>query len=610
MKKNNKKNQNDFRKTIDLKSQFKKVETGIKDGIFVFTSNLTIDEFARQLKKPATEIIKYFFLKGVSCNINTVLTEEEMGEFCLESGFDFKKELQIDEHNFLDNLIPTSNTKDLVKRPPIITIMGHVDHGKTTLLDTIRKTKVAASEIGGITQNIGAYQIVWKNQPITFIDTPGHEAFSQMRARGANITDIIVLVVAADDGLKPQTEEAIDHALYAKVPIIVFINKMDKPNPNVERILTQLASKNVLCEEWGGKVIVTKGSALNSEGIDDILEAILLTSEILELKADKNMMATGVTIESHLDKGLGPVANILVQNGELLVGDYILIGDYHGKVRKIFNDKNEEVKSAGPSTPVKICGINGVPNAGDKWIVTKDEKTLKDLAHKRQVNSAKKRNFTSKIDKSENEEDQVKEINFVIKVDVDGSLQALKSVLSSIDVPKTKINIIRSSVGRVTESDVNLAKTAKAILFVFNLKVDNKIQEYANSFDVPIKSYSIIYEIKDEIERLLKGSLDPVMVEKQIGKVEVLQLWSHSSVGTIAGSKVIEGEIQRNCLARLTRNKEIIFENKKITSLRTGKENINSAALGKECGFTIDNFNDFKVGDVVEIYKIVEEKNE
>lgn len=604
------KNKNDNRLNIDLKSQFKEVEIGIKDGVFIFVGPLSIGEFSKQIQKPFATVIKYFFLQGQNCNLNTILSDIQMGELCLEFGFDFKKEIQIDEDNFLENLVQNSDKKNLITRPPIITIMGHVDHGKTSLLDAIRKTKVATSEVGGITQSIGAYQITWKNNLITFIDTPGHEAFSKMRARGANLTDIIVLVVAADDGLKPQSEEAIDHALSAKVPIIVFINKMDKQGANVEKILSQLADKKVLCEEWGGKTIVTKGSALNNEGIDKILEAITLTSEILDLKTNPNKVATGITIESHLDKGLGPVASILVQDGTLIVGDYILIGEYHGKIRKIFNDSNIEVTSAVASDPVKICGINGIPNAGDKWIVAKDEKTLKDLAEKRKINSNRKKMLSNMSESSQDSNNSIKDISLIIKADVGGSIDALQSVISTIDFPGIRVNIIRSSVGMVSETDVNLAKTAKAVLISFNLKVDSKVLEYAHSFDIKIQNYRIIYEVKNAIERIIKGGLDPIYIEEKNGELKVLQLWQHSSVGTIVGCKVSSGDVHRNCLARLVRNNEIIFENKKISSLRIGKENVNSVSAGKECGFTIDGFNDFHIDDIIQVYKMVEKKDE
>lgn len=612
-KQNNKGNKNnnkkfDSRANNDLKSQLKEVEVGIKNGVFVYVEPLTIDEFSKKLNRPASELIKYLFLQGIVCNLNTTLTEEQMGEICLELGYDFKKEIQINEDNFLDHLSVDDNSDDLEKRAPIITIMGHVDHGKTTLLDSIRNTNVADNEDGRITQNIGAYQVKWKNDYITFIDTPGHEAFSSMRARGADITDIVILVVAADDGLKPQTEEAIDHALFAKVPIIVFVNKIDKvPNPNLDKIMSQLADKNVLVEEWGGNHMMIKGSALTKQGIDKLLEAIILNAEMLNLKANKNRLAYGVTIEAQLDKGMGPVASLLVQNGTLMVGDYILVGEYYGKIRKMVNDKDEEIKQAIPSTPIRISGLNGVPKAGDKWIVAKDEKTIKELAAKRLVNANKKRNAVIiKTDEDANK----KELNIILKADVFGSLEALKSTLSTIDVEGAKINIVRASVGMPSETDINLAKSANAIVFLFKLKPTPIILDLAKSNNVEIKTNNIIYEIKDAVEKILKGTLDPIYVEEKIGEVEIRQLWSHSSVGTIAGCKVISGEISRNAFVRITRKNEVVIENKKITSLKHNKDSVSKVEAGKECGFTVDDFNEFIVGDIVEIYKMVEKKHE
>ncbi|MDE5553341.1 MAG: translation initiation factor IF-2, partial [Malacoplasma sp.] len=598
----------DTRKHIDLKSQFKKVEIGIKNGVFVFVGDLTIDEFSKKIAKPASEIIKYFFLKGIVCNLNTSLNEEQVGEICLEYGYDFKKEIQIDEDNFLENLNFKDDDKELEKRPPIVTVMGHVDHGKTSVLDSIRKTRVVDLESGGITQKIGAYQVQWKNHLITFFDTPGHEAFSQMRARGADLTDIVILVVAADDGLKPQTEEAIDHALSAKVPIIVFINKMDKPNVNVEKILSQLAEKNVLCEEWGGKTIVVKGSAINNQGIDELLEAVILTAELMNLKANKNRLANGVTIEAYLDKGKGPVANLLVQNGTLMINDYILVGNAYGKIRKMIDDNGKELKTASPSTPVKIAGLNSVPNAGDKWIVAKDEKTIKELASKREYSARKRSNISHSS--STNSNGNTKELSILLKVDVNGSLNAVKNVLDSIQVDGIKLNIIRASVGNVSESDINLAKATKAKIYTFNLKNSSKILDYALAVDVSVKNYNLIYEIEKDVEKILKGTLDPVYVENQLGSVEIRQLWQHSSVGTIAGCRVLEGEIKRNALARMKRKNELIFENEKITSLKHGKDSITSSSVGKECGFTLENFNALEVGDIVEIYEMVEQVNE
>ncbi|MCF0217738.1 MAG: translation initiation factor IF-2 [Malacoplasma sp.] len=614
MKKQNQKNIKknskpvDYRQNIDIKSQFKKVETGIKNGVFIFTSNLTISEFASKINKSSTEIIKYLFLKGINCNVNTLLNEDQMGELCLEFGYDFKKEIQINEQNFLDNFDFKEETKFLKKRPPIVTIMGHVDHGKTTLLDTIRKSNVANTEAGNITQSIGAYQVEWKKNLITFIDTPGHEAFSKMRAVGADLTDIIILVIAADDGLKPQTEEAIDHALYANVPIIVFVNKMDKFSGNLDKLKSQLSDKNIVCEEWGGKTMMVKGSAIKNEGIDKLLEAILLLTEMLELKANPDRLANGITIEASKDKFEGPVADLLVQSGTLAVNDYILVGDHYGKVKKMVDYNRKNIKVALPSTPVRISGLNGIPKSGDKWIVTKDEKLLKELSTKRQL-STKQKLLYNFADKSALNDKEFKEVNIVLKADKNGSLEALKVVLGSINVTGAKLNLIRAAVGNINESEVDLARASKSLIYSFNLKTSNKVLDYAISMGVKIKNFEIIYHMKEEIEKLLKGILDPVYIKKEIGVVEVRQLWQHSSVGTIAGSRVISGEIKRNAFVRIKRDNKEIASELKISSLRHGKETITSANAGKECGFTLENFNDLKEKDIIEVYEIVEENN-
>ncbi len=599
----------DNRSNIDIKSQFKKVEIGIKNGVFVFTNNLTIDEFSKKINKSSSEIIKYLFLNGITCNLNTLLDERQIGELCLEFGYDFKKELQINEDNFLDNIVFEDKAEHLIKRPPIVTIMGHVDHGKTTLLDTIRKSNIAEKEAGKITQSIGAYQVEWKKNLITFIDTPGHEAFSKMRAVGADLTDIVILVVAADDGLKPQTEEAIDHALYAKVPIIVFINKMDKPGANIDKIMKQLSDKDVVCEEWGGKTMVVKGSAINGDGINELLEAIILTAEIMELKANKDRLANGIAIEASMDKGEGAVADLLVQSGTLAVNDYILVGEFYGKVKKMVDYNRKEIKFAHPSTPVRISGLNGIPKSGDKWIVTKDEKLLKELSAKRQQNTKQKKllNFGSNVNETNANN---KELNIILKTDNNGSLEAIKNLLKSLDIPGAKLNLIRGAIGHINESDVDLARTSKSLIISFNLKTSIKVNDYATSMGIKIKNYNIIYQIKDEIEKLLKGILDPVYVEKELGTVEVRQIWQHSSIGKIAGCRVLTGEIKRNALARIKRKNTEIISGAKINSLKHGKESISNALAGKECGFTLENFNDFVEGDIVEIYEIVEESHE
>lgn len=614
-KKNFNKKRVDFRKEIDLKTHFKKREVGVKNGVFTFVSNLSIQDFSKSLNKSSAEIIKYLFLKGINCNLNTILNEEQMGELCLEFGYDFKKEIQIDEDNFLDNLLIEDSESTLTKRPPIITIMGHVDHGKTTLLDTIRKTKTANYEAGNITQKIGAYQVKWKDHLISFFDTPGHEAFSKMRAMGADLTDIVVIVIAADDGLKPQTEEAIDHALFAKVPIIIFINKIDKYHGSFDKIYTELSKKNILVEEWGGKVPVIKGSALKNIGIDDLLEHIVLSAELLDLKANKNRVANGITIEATLDKKKGLSADLLIQNGTLVLNDYILIGDHYGKIKKMLDFNHNEIKKASPSTPIRVYGLNGLPNAGDKWIVIRDKNALKKLVEKKQSNIKRKQiNEANQLNQLNNsnldKNEHTKIINIILKTDTHGSLEAILPLIKAINIEDVKLNIIRSGIGAVSETDINFAKTAKGYIITFNLKASSQINEYALANNITIRNYDVIYEIKDSIERLSKNLLDPVFVEKEIGRLEVKQLWTHSKIGTIVGCKVISGKVKRGCFIRIMRNNEMVAEKLKINSLKEFKENVNVVNAGKECGLTLENFHKLNVNDLLIAYEFVEEKYE
>ncbi len=603
--KNNKKiNQTINRKNINLKEEIKTVDSRInEDGVFIFGSLMTPLEFSQKLKKSPQEIIKYFFVKGIAINLNQLMTKDQMGEFCLECGYDFRWEDQVNEDNFIESISKKMESESNHKRPPIVTIMGHVDHGKTTLLDYIRNSRVADKEAGGITQKIGAYMVKHKNQLITFIDTPGHEAFTQMRAQGANITDIVVIVVAADDGVMPQTIEAIDHAKSAGIPILVFLNKMDKPETNPEKIISQLSEHDLVAEEWGGSTIFVKGSAKTGSGVDQLLESILLLSEMEELKANNDTVAVGSVIEMYVDKGLGPVANILIRNGTLLKGDFIIVGDHYGKIRKIVNDLNKEIDVAYPSYPVSICGLSGVAKAGDKFIVSHDEKTAKDLLEKRKSN---KKNMNAALQASnEVASEDIKVLNLLIKTDLDGTIYAIKNILEKINIEGAKVNITRLAVGDVTESDVNLAKVSKSIIYAFNTNVSANIMAYAKSNAVTIKSHNIIYHLQEEIEDLLKGKLDPIYEEKNIGSAEVRQIWTHSKVGTIAGCKVNDGEIKRNCFARVIRNGNTILEKAKLTSLKHNKDSVNSIDAGKECGLTLENFNDFVEGDLIEFFEIV-----
>lgn len=602
MKKNNFKKQ-DTRQNIDLKSQFKKVDTGIKNGVFVFSSPLTVDEFSKKINKPASEILKHFFLQGKMLNLNALLTEEQIGELCLEFNFDFQKQVAVDETNVLTNIHIKDDPSKLKPRPPVVTIMGHVDHGKTTLLDYIRKTHVVSGEAGGITQHIGAYQVEYNKQKITFIDTPGHEAFTEMRARGANVTDIVILIVAADDGIKPQTEEAIDHAKAAGVPIIVFINKIDKPQANPDLAMSQLAEKDLTAEEWGGKTITIKGSALKGTNVSELLENILLLAEMNDYKANPDRLATGVVVESKLDKGLGPVATVLIQNGTLAKGDFIIIGGVYGRVRIMLDENNKEVKVALPSQPVKVVGINDVPNAGDHFVVSTNERDIKEIAAKIQQHK-KLQNFQYEQSILKDSEGK-KVLNIILKTDVHGSLEAIKGMCSKIDVPGTKLSLIRCAVGGISESDIQLAKASNALIIGFNVKPSRSIKDIADAQKVQIYFFDIIYKLKEVLEKLLTGTLDPIYVEQETGEAEVKQIWRHSEVGTIIGCLVQSGEINRNDKARVLRDGVVVCKTD-ISSMKHVKDVVNKVTSGMECGIVLSKYNDLKVGDVIQTYKIVQ----
>lgn len=587
----------DSRSRIDFKASMKTVEVGINEqGVFIFTEQLTPDKFAAKLSKSPQEIIKYFFMKGQVVTLNNLLSVEQMGEFCLECGYDFKWEEEINETNFLDKIAFQFEGFELTKRTPIVTIMGHVDHGKTTLLDYLKNSKQVDKEVGGITQHIGAYTIGEGLQMITLIDTPGHESFTQMRKRGASITDIVVIVVSADDGVMPQTQEAIDHAKAAKTPIIVFINKMDKPNADPEKVIGQLSEIGIVAEEWGGDVIFVKGSAITGAGIEELKESIILSSDLMDLKAAYNAVATGATIESHIDKGLGPVASVLVQNGTLRLGDFLIIGNYYGKIRRLINDVGEDLTSVGPSTPITICGINGAPEAGDKFLVTKDEKTAKNLINNRVVN------FNKQFTQITNDNENNKILNIIIKTDVNGSLQAIRSLLEKIKIEGSILNIVRSVVGHITESDVSLAKVTNSIIYGFNSMPNNQTSSFARSQDVTIKFHDVIYHLKDEIEAIMIGNLDPIFEEKIIGHAQVRQIWAHTAVGKIAGCIVLDGEVQRRAYARVTRDAAVLMEKARINSLKQEKTPATKVSAGKECGMTIDGFKDLEVDDMIEVY--------
>lgn len=596
----------DNRENIDLKSQFKTVKTGVKNGVFIFSKPLTVEELSQKLNKSSSDILKFFFMKGVMKNINTLLDENEIGELCLEFNFDFEKRIEIDETNILSNLNVVDDEKDLKPRPPIVTIMGHVDHGKTTLLDYIRNTCVTKGEAGGITQSIGAYQVKKDNNIITFIDTPGHAAFTEMRARGAHATDIVILVVAADDGIKPQTIEAIDHAKAAKVPIIVFINKCDKPNINIDNVLSQLSEHELTSEKWGGDTITVEGSALTGMGVNKLLEAIITLSQVMELKANPNRLGMGVIIEANLDKGLGPVASVIIQNGTVAKGDMLIAGASYGRIRAMLNDHNEEINLAYPAQPVKITGLNAVPQSGDHFVISNNEKDIKEIAeHIRlyQINEQNRERELLSVDADTNS----KRLIIILKADVHGSLEAIKNMLGKMNVDGVSVVFLRGATGGITKSDVELAKASKGIIIGFNVKPNKAVKDLANMQQVPIYFFDIIYRLSETVEKIMKKSLDPIYVEEETAEAEVKQIWTYSKVGTIIGCGINSGEINRNDQARVLRDGVVIAKTK-IASLRHGKEDITKISSGKECGITLENFNDVKVGDIIQTFKIVEKQ--
>lgn len=592
------------------KEKLKSNVTEDDEDIILYKENMTVAELSTALGVSSSEIIKKLMSLGMLMNINASLDFDTAEIITLDYNKTLKKESTRDEINF-EELEIIDKEEDLVERPPVITIMGHVDHGKTTLLDTIRKTNVAGGEAGGITQAIGAYQIEYNGKKLTFIDTPGHAAFTEMRARGASVTDIVIIIVAADDGVMPQTREAIDHAKAAGVPIIVAVNKIDKPTANVERVLTEMSAAGIQPEEWGGDIMFVKISAATGEGIDDLLERILLLSEMAELKANPNRYAIGTVIESKLDKNSGVVTNLLIQNGTLRLGDPIVIGSSAGKVRTLTNDKGESLVEALPSMPVSITGLSESPSAGDKFMAFENEKKAKKVAEQRKE-LEKERNSKPKTNISLNDlfsrkEAGEKEINIILKADVKGSEEAVKNSLLKLDVEGMKINVIRSGIGAISESDVVLAEASNAIIIGFNIRPDHKITETAKDKGIDIRLYDIIYKVVEEMEAALKGKLEPEFEEKVLGEAEVRKLFKFSKVGTIAGSYVTSGIIKRNAKARVIRDGIVVIDST-IASLAREKDQAKEVKQGLECGITIENFNDIKEKDIIEAYELVEIK--
>ena len=585
----------------------KKMTNRLNNGTFVYSKNMSIAELSKQLNIPVSNITKYLFLNGKMFTVNQILDDETIGLICLEFGFDFHKEKIVEEENFEDLEI-VDKPEDLKPRPPVVTIMGHVDHGKTTLIDAIRNSNLVASEVGGISQAIGAYQKEINGQKITFIDTPGHEAFTAMRSRGASVTDIVVLVVAADDGVMPQTIEAIDHAKAAGVPIIVAINKIDKEGANIDKIRNELAKYDIISEEWGGKNIFVNISAKKNIGIDNLLDAILLVAEMLELKANPDRYAIGTVIEAKLDKGEGPKATLLVQNGTLSFQDYVVVGTAYGKIRRMTNEFQKIIKSASPSTPVAVIGLSEVPNAGDHFMAFPNEKQARDIALKRKLIKIEEERNSSKgasLDDLYNRihEGEIQDVNIILKTDTTGSSEAVKASLLKLSNDQVRVNIIHASAGAITESDIMLASASKAIIYGFNVRPSSQIKAKADLEHIEIRLHRIIYDLIEEMEDALKGMLKKEEVEIVTGQAEVRELIKISRVGIIAGSYVTSGLIKAGEKVRILRDGIIIYDGK-IASLRRFKDDVKEVKEGYECGLTIENFNDLKELDIIEGYEM------
>lgn len=579
--------------------------------IINYDDGITVGELADKLGQTPANVIKVLFLLGTMVTINTSLSDEQVELICLEFDCEAAKNEPKDFREFEDEAV--DKPEDLQPRWPVVTIMGHVDHGKTTLLDKIRKSTVVEGEFGGITQHIGAYQVDVSGKKITFLDTPGHEAFTAMRARGAQVTDIVIIVVAADDGVMPQTKEAIDHAKAAGVPIIVAINKIDKEGADPERIKAEVAEEGLLPEDWGGETVYINISARNGTGIDDLLEAIIVVAELADLKANPNRLASGSVVEGRLDKGRGPVATLLVQNGTLKSGDPIVVGTSFGRVRQMLNDKGKVIKVATPSTPVEITGLNDVPIAGDKFLAFESEKEARSIGESRmkakQVRDRSSGAAMSLDDLySQIKEGDIVDLNIIVKADVQGTAEAVKSSLEKIEVDGARINVIRSTVGSISESDVLLASASSAIIYGFNVRPDAKVRQKAEEEGIEIRLHNIIYKMIEEIEVALKGMLAPEVKEVVTGQAEIRKVIKVSKIGNIAGCYVTDGYIRRNSGVRLIRDGIVVYEGN-LASLKRFQDDVKEVNSGYECGLSIENFNDIKEGDIVEGY-IMEEVKE
>ncbi len=605
----NKKKGNQKKKLISNIPVKQKEEKKIGDGIVEYEEGITVGDLAEMIGQTPANVIKVLFMLGTMVTINSSLDDEQVELICLEYGYEAKKKVVVNEINFEDIEI-VDNEEDLQSRAPVVTIMGHVDHGKTTLLDYIRKSRVVEGEFGGITQHIGAYQVNVKGKKVTFLDTPGHEAFTAMRARGAQITDIVIIVVAADDGVMPQTKEAVDHALAAGVPIVVAVNKIDKDGADPERIKGEMSEIGLMPEEWGGDTVYCNISAKKGIGVEELLETLTVIAELADLKANPKRYAYGSVVEGRLDKGRGPVATLLVQNGTLREGDPIVVGTAFGRVRQMLDDNGRKLKEASPSTPVEITGLNEVPVAGDKFMAFETEKMARHVGEERQKAKQLENRTTSSAMSLDDLFNQIKEgevadLNIIVKADVNGTAEAVKGSLEKIDIDGARINVIRSTVGAISESDVLLASASRAIIYGFNVRPDANVRRKAEEEGIEIRLHNIIYKMVEEIEAAMKGMLAPEYEEVITGQAEIRQVIKVSKVGNIAGCYVTDGYIKRDCGIRLIRDGVVIYEGK-LASLKRFKDDVKEVSTGYECGMTIENYNDIKEGDIIEGY-IMEE---
>ncbi|WMJ82023.1 translation initiation factor IF-2 [Clostridium sp. MB40-C1] len=610
-KKKNKKNAKNEDLTNEDSVQGKEVKDieEIEEIIIEIEDTITVKDFSDKLDKPINEVIKELMFMGVMAAINQELdfnTAEKLGE-----KFNAMVVRKEDTSGILEQEEEEEEEVGNEKRPPVVTVMGHVDHGKTSILDAIRKAKVTETEAGGITQHIGAYTVNVNGEKVTFLDTPGHEAFTTMRSRGAQITDVVILVVAADDGIMPQTAEAINHCKAAEVPIIVAINKIDKEGANIERVKQELTEYNLIPEDWGGDVICVPVSAHTKEGLDTLLEMVILTSEMEELKADPTRRAKGTVIEAKLDKGRGPVATLLVQNGTLNTGDSIIVGSTYGRIRAMFDDKGKKIKSAGPSIPVEVLGLSEVPDAGDRFNVVKDEKTARNMAQKRKDKLKEQNLSTNRVSLedlySQIREGKVKELSVIVRADVQGSAEAVKQSLEKLSTEDVKVRVIHGAVGAISETDVTLAAASNAVIIGFNVRPSNNASALAEKEGVNIRTYRIIYDAIEDVKSAMIGMLEPEYKEVVLGTAEVRATYKISSVGTIAGAYVLNGKITRNSDVRIIRDGIVVFESK-LASLKRFKDDAKEVASGYECGIMVEKFNDIKEGDLIEAYTMEEIK--